>query len=211
MALGACGSVRSRSGRGAVRPARRGALDAASGPGPWTTAGPDRRRQTRWSTQVMHGRVCSGSCPAVVCRAIGRGPRAFRCEPGRGLVFVRAVRVCMVSGVGLGAVLRVRTSGPGLRGVECEPGRGLACLCGWFGSAWFRVLAGAAVWRVCTRGRPPLLVSVWCGSVLGAAVAFVDQAGGDCSGLDEVQGDGLGDRGQERGAASDDDRVAEHA
>src|SRR3954464_14998712 len=47
--------------------------------------------------------------------------------------------------------------------------------------------------------------------VPGAAVALVDHAGAERSGLDQVQRDVFGDRRQERRAATDDDRIAEHA
>src|SRR5215204_6292899 len=47
--------------------------------------------------------------------------------------------------------------------------------------------------------------------VAGAAVALVDHARAERPGLDQVQRDLLGDRRQERCAATDDDRMAEHA
>ena len=47
--------------------------------------------------------------------------------------------------------------------------------------------------------------------ITGAPVALVDHARAECPGLDQVQRDILGDRRQERRAATDDDRVAKHA
>src|SRR5215212_3179091 len=47
--------------------------------------------------------------------------------------------------------------------------------------------------------------------VAGAPVALVDHARAERPGLDQVEWDVFGDRGQERRAATDDDRIAEHA
>src|SRR5829696_1893853 len=47
--------------------------------------------------------------------------------------------------------------------------------------------------------------------IAGAPVALVDHARAERSGLDQVQRDVFGDRRQERRAATDDDRIAEHA
>jgi hypothetical protein len=48
-------------------------------------------------------------------------------------------------------------------------------------------------------------------SYRGRAVALVDHPRAERPGLDQVQRDVFGDRRQERRAATDDDRVAEHA
>jgi len=45
--------------------------------------------------------------------------------------------------------------------------------------------------------------------VAGAPVALVDHARAERRGLDQVQRDVVGDRRQERRAATDDDRIAE--
>src|ERR687898_2022377 len=47
--------------------------------------------------------------------------------------------------------------------------------------------------------------------IAGAPVALVDHARAERPGLDQVQRDVVGDGWQERRAATDDDRVAEHA
>src|SRR5215208_2769954 len=47
--------------------------------------------------------------------------------------------------------------------------------------------------------------------IAGAPVALVDHARVERPGLDQVQRDVFGDRRQERRAATDDDRIAEHA
>src|SRR5204863_5862565 len=47
--------------------------------------------------------------------------------------------------------------------------------------------------------------------IAGAPVALVDYARAERPRLDEVQRDVFGDRRQERRAATDDDRIAEHA
>ncbi len=47
--------------------------------------------------------------------------------------------------------------------------------------------------------------------IAGAPVALVDHARAERPGLDQVQRDVFGDRRQERRAATDDDRIAEHA
>ena len=47
--------------------------------------------------------------------------------------------------------------------------------------------------------------------IAGGPVALVDHAGAECPGLDQVQRDVVGDRWQERRAATDDDRISEHA
>src|SRR5204862_2962708 len=47
--------------------------------------------------------------------------------------------------------------------------------------------------------------------VAGAPVALVDHARAERPGLDQVQPDVFGDRRQERRAATNDDRIAEHA
>src|SRR3954453_2871933 len=46
--------------------------------------------------------------------------------------------------------------------------------------------------------------------IAGAPVALVDHARAERPGLDQVQRDVLGDRRQERRAATEDDRIAEH-
>src|SRR5687767_706009 len=46
--------------------------------------------------------------------------------------------------------------------------------------------------------------------IAGAPVALVDHARAERPGLDEVERDVFGDRRQERRAATDDDRIAEH-
>jgi hypothetical protein len=57
--------------------------------------------------------------------------------------------------------------------------------------------------------RVPSEVSVHV--IADAPVALVDHARAERSGFDQLQRDVLGDRRQERGAATDDDRIAEHA
>ena len=47
--------------------------------------------------------------------------------------------------------------------------------------------------------------------IAGAPVAVVDHARAERPGLDQVQRDVVGDRWQERRAATDDDRIAKHA
>jgi hypothetical protein len=47
--------------------------------------------------------------------------------------------------------------------------------------------------------------------IAGAPIALVDHARAERPGLDQVQRDVLGDRRQERRAATDNDRIAEHA
>src|SRR5206468_6691729 len=47
--------------------------------------------------------------------------------------------------------------------------------------------------------------------VAGAPVALVDHTRAECPGFDQIQRDVFGDRRQERRAATDDDRIAEHA
>src|SRR5438477_7303873 len=47
--------------------------------------------------------------------------------------------------------------------------------------------------------------------IAGAPVALVDHARAERPGLDQVQPNVFGDRRQERRAATDDDRIAEHA
>src|ERR671922_1826642 len=47
--------------------------------------------------------------------------------------------------------------------------------------------------------------------IAGAPVALVDHARAERPGLDQVERDVFGDRRQERRAATDDDRIAEHA
>src|SRR5213595_927975 len=47
--------------------------------------------------------------------------------------------------------------------------------------------------------------------IAGAPVALVDHARAERPGLDQVQRDVFGDRRQERRAATDDDRITEHA
>src|SRR4051794_30261338 len=57
----------------------------------------------------------------------------------------------------------------------------------------------------------PHVVDVSVRVIAGAPVALVDHARAERPGLDQVQRDVFGDRRQERGAATDNDRMAEHA
>src|SRR3712207_7447268 len=73
-----------------------------------------------------------------------------------------------------------------------------------------RLAAEAGSWHTpADRSSAPSEVSVRV--IADASVALADHARVERPGLDQVQRDVFGDRRQERRAATDDDRIAEHA
>src|SRR3712207_6545450 len=73
-----------------------------------------------------------------------------------------------------------------------------------------RLAAEAGSWHTpADRSSAPSEVSVRV--IADASVAFVDHARAERPGPDQVQRDVFGDRRQERRAATEDDRIAEHA
>ena len=74
-----------------------------------------------------------------------------------------------------------------------------------------RVTVGQRQAYTLSRGALMTRTAVSIRLIAGAPVALVDDARAERPGLDQVERDVVGDRRQERRAATDDDRIAEHA